>query len=295
MLARIAITTAATLFFLLPLAARAQEPWVPIVNAPTIRLATYQAIYCTPRHGGVSDACASAADRYHLLVRAGIDPAVELAFALKETELGTTGPGRAPQRNLYNIECNQWDQGTCEGPHHQRFSTYPSYEHATWAFATLLLTRGYADRGLWTVRKVLPRYAPAFENDTALYIAQVETWVQFWQRWEAQTYGTSPPTPTPTLPPTVTPIPTPTPLVSNQIRMCGQGTSDAAVTLYGAPGNESDVARVLPPGEGVTLLCEGTAVVSTTVNGTRWALVHAAGDTRYTWMEANDLEGRQTE
>jgi hypothetical protein len=190
MLARTARTITVTLFllFLLPLAARAQEPWVPVVNAPTIRMGTYQAIYCSPRHGEVSAACTSAEERYRLLVKAGIDPAVELAFALKETELGTTGPGRAPQHNLYNIECNQWDQGTCEGPYHQRFSTYPSYEHATWAFATLLLTRGYADRGLWTVRELLLRHLDSAD----LLVAMV---LQQWTTWASQTTTTTCPLP----------------------------------------------------------------------------------------------------
>lgn len=155
------------------------------VAPPTISVETYQAVYCQRRHGRVSDACPYAPEMYQMLLDAGIDPVIELAFAAKETEFGTTGPGRAPQHNVHNIVCNQWDGGTCQGPYHHRFSTYPNYLHATQAWIQLMLYRGrYVDAGRTTFRQVLPIYAPSFENDTARYINQAETWVRGWRAWE---------------------------------------------------------------------------------------------------------------
>lgn len=166
------------------------------VAPPSISVETYQAIYCQQRHGRVSDACPHAPQMYQLLVDAGIDPVIELAFAAKETEFGVTGPGRAPQHNIHNIVCNRWDGGTCEGPYHARFATYPDYPHAIRSWITLILHRGiYVDAGNDTFRKVLPIYAPPFENNTAQYIAQVEGWVRRWRSRGGSTYQPVDPSP----------------------------------------------------------------------------------------------------
>ncbi len=162
---------------------------------PTVSLTTYQAVYCLPRHGVVSDACPYAPQMYQMLVDAGIDPVIEMAFAAKETEFGTTGPGRRPQYNIHNIVCNSWDGGSCEGPHHWRFSTYRDYLHATRAWIDLMTRRGrYIDAGRNSFSDVIPIYAPAFENDTSLYIAQAERWVRGWRSWDgAQQLPITPP------------------------------------------------------------------------------------------------------
>ncbi len=156
------------------------------VGPPTVSLDTYQSVYCQPRYGGPSAACAHTPQMYQMLVAAGIDPVIEMAFAAKETEFGNTGPGREPQRNIHNISCNDWDLGTCEGPHHYRFATYPTYLHGIHAWITLMLNRGtYVDAGNMTFRQIIPIYAPPFENDTELYINQVEGMVRTWRGWDA--------------------------------------------------------------------------------------------------------------
>ncbi len=162
---------------------------------PTVSLTTYQAVYCLPRHGVVSDACPYAPQMYQMLVDAGIDPVIQMAFAAKETEFGTTGPGRRPQYNIHNIVCNSWDGGSCEGPYHWRFSTYPDYLHATRAWIDLMTRRGrYIDAGRNSFADVIPIYAPAFENDTNLYISQAERWVRGWRSWDgAQQLPITPP------------------------------------------------------------------------------------------------------
>jgi hypothetical protein len=148
------------------------------LQPPTISRATYRAIL----REWNSPAYPEAGAMYDVLVDAGIDPVIELAFARKETEFGRTGPGRAPQHSLHGITCNAWDQrygGTCMGPHHYRFSAYPSYTASVQAWATLI--RGYARAGMTTPRLALPVYAPAFENDTALYTEQVYRWSYQWR------------------------------------------------------------------------------------------------------------------
>ncbi len=163
-----------------------------VLAPPSITEQTYTAIYCEPRYGQVSGACPYAPQMYKMLVNAGIDPGIELAFAAKETEFGSTGPGREPQYNLYNITCNSWDGGTCGGAYHGRFSSYTSYLHATRAWITLMLHRGiYVDAGRTTLQEVIPIYAPSFENNTSLYIAQTEGWIYHWRVLDEQNLAQS--------------------------------------------------------------------------------------------------------
>lgn len=150
------------------------------VQPPTISEDHYVAILTAAG----SPAAAEGRAMYRVLVAAGVDPAIELAFSRKETEYGTTGPGRAPQHNLHGITCNGWDGGTCTGPHHYRFSTYPSYTASVQAWATLI--RAYSAGGLVTPRLALPVYAPSFENNTDLSITQVEQWLYGWRNAEQE-------------------------------------------------------------------------------------------------------------
>jgi hypothetical protein len=261
---------------------------LPIVGPPSLSRETYTTILCTPRNGQVPPPCPEAGAMYDLLVTAGLDPAVELAFAMKETELGTTGPGRPPQRNLHNLECNGWDGGTCDGPHHDRFSAYPSYEWATWAWATLLLTRGrYVDAGNATVEQVLPIYAPPFENDTAGYIATVRRLVADWRGLSglsgmsgmsgigdggARTRETV----TEPIPDTRNPIP---------VDVCGTASPTQDAPRHIEPRADADSLGTLTPLAVVMLLCRADEPVTTTsTDGTTWQMVSVRGDVAYTWM-----------
>jgi hypothetical protein len=77
-------------------------------------------------------------------------------------------------RNPGNIEhnpANRW-QGLADPPSDGRFCRFASHEHGLRALAILLST--YQDRhGLRTVRRIIGRWAPPSENDTAVYIAAV--------------------------------------------------------------------------------------------------------------------------
>lgn len=258
---------------------------LPVVGPPSVSRDQYRRILCTPRHGQVPPPCAEAGAMYDLLVQSGLDPAVQLAFALKETEFGTTGPGRAPQRNLHNLECNDWDGGSCTGPYHYRFAAYPSYTWATWAWATLLLTRGrYVDVGNGTVEQILPIYAPPFENDTADYIAFVQQHVT---RWRGQTLpDVPPPPPTPTT--TATPTPEPAPLA--RPHPCGTAVLTQDAPRLTAPHPDAEHLGFLLVDDDVTILCrDGEPVTTTDSDGMTWQLVDS-GDVTFTWIARDVLK-----
>jgi Mannosyl-glycoprotein endo-beta-N-acetylglucosaminidase len=99
----------------------------------------------------------------------GINPAYALAFFTKESTCGTAGSNLA-SRNFGNI---RWTPG------------YPTIDKVWRAYNSWtdgledwfkLITNEYLARGLRTVEQILPIYAPPFENDTELYIAQVKQW-----------------------------------------------------------------------------------------------------------------------
>lgn len=73
--------------------------------------------------------------------------------------------------NLVHVEANKW-QGLDSPPSDGRFCRFTSHQYGIRALAVLLIS--YQDRyGLRRVRDIIPRYAPASENDTAAYVAAV--------------------------------------------------------------------------------------------------------------------------
>lgn len=285
--------------------APAPAPYLPVMGPPSLSRDAYIGVVCTPRNGQVPPPCAEAGAMYDLLVASSLDPAVQLAFALKETELGTTGPGRSPQRNLHNLECNGWDGGSCTGPYHLRFGAYPSYLHATWAWATLLLTRGrYVDAGNWTVEQVVPIYAPAFENDTAGYIAFVRSVVLGVRGQSAGMSGMSGMSgigephadaaldeqPRPSSTPTPVPDPIPDPPSPIPVRPCGKAIITDPTPRLTDPGAYDTSLGTLPPGATVTRFCrDGQPVQAMGADGTTWQRVDS-GDATYPWVAAGVLE-----
>lgn len=104
---------------------------------------------------------------YDLSRQYHIDDAYALAVFQKESLFGQYGAG-FENHALGNIVCAGYP--ACNG----RFRSYPSWEAGYQDFYQLL-TREYVSRGLDTVETITPVYAPASENNTALYIQQVRT------------------------------------------------------------------------------------------------------------------------
>jgi len=115
-------------------------------------------------------------------VQHGIDPAILLAFFIHESGAGSSPrwAGRKPDgtttHNVGNIVCTAGYR--CYG----RFRDYASWEQGIAAWYRLI-TELYV--GQWqrtTVEAIIPRYAPASDNnDEAAYIQQVRTLVARWR------------------------------------------------------------------------------------------------------------------
>jgi hypothetical protein len=95
-----------------------------------------------------------------------IDDAYALAVFQKESSFGKYGAG-FENHALGNIVCAGYP--TCNG----RFRSYASWSVGYADFYQLITTE-YVARGLSTVETITPVYAPSSENDTGLYIQQVQ-------------------------------------------------------------------------------------------------------------------------
>jgi hypothetical protein len=139
---------------------------------PSISLDVYRQTLCQ-----AGSACDEATAMYRALVDAGLDPALALAHAWKETSFGIAGAGRVPLRDLYGENCAD-EADFCDG----RFSGFTSYTNATRAWAALMLSHGYIDAGLTTPDLVLPRYCPVGDGcDPAGYVVQIKQMVEGWR------------------------------------------------------------------------------------------------------------------
>lgn len=131
-----------------------------------------------------------------------INPAYALAFAIKETSLGTTGfhvynalEGKWGY-NLYGITGGGWLADKCIAGYNGRFCGYRNWEDSIEEYFALL-AEGYVGGQLsvakqdgtgkgqlacpcTTIDRILPWYAPYFENDTDLYIQQIKNWIDEW-------------------------------------------------------------------------------------------------------------------
>gem|GEM_PF-2349780 len=131
----------------------------------------------------------------------GINPAYALAFAIKETSLGTTGyhvwnADKGWGYNLYGMTGTGWVTGLCNTGYNGRFCGYSRFEASIEDFFGLL-SEGYGQGQIavakqdgsgqgqkacpcTTVDRILPWYAPYFENDTDLYITQMKALIDEW-------------------------------------------------------------------------------------------------------------------
>jgi hypothetical protein len=138
-----------------------------VTGRPTITAATINRILCQNR----SPACGSGQSLYSLGLKYGINPAVALAFFNEESTYGRFGVATVTH-SLGNIRCT---------PGNKCISGFRAYR--TWV-------QGYQDwyrliRNLYinswhltTISQIVARYAPSSENNTLLYIYNVENYVK---------------------------------------------------------------------------------------------------------------------
>jgi len=167
----------------------------PIEGPPTLSRERFASVLAEPPASPVTD---DAGRCYDLCLSYGVNPAVALAVFVKESNRGTLGLARQTlswgnQRRAWRPERASSVAQTQWGP----FAMYGSWEESLADWCELLLGDLYKDEGRTTVRSVLPKYAPAFENNTALYIAQTVQRVTAWQAEPAPEQGTleTPPAP----------------------------------------------------------------------------------------------------
>ena len=115
-------------------------------------------------------------------LHAGIDDVFALAFFFHESQFGRLGIA-AVTHSLGNIVCTL-GYPSCIG----RFRSY-----ASWKAGCLdwfhLITSLYVPRGLTTVERIVPIYAPASENDVSAYIAAVMAAVTTWRSGRVEVLG----------------------------------------------------------------------------------------------------------
>ncbi len=109
-----------------------------------------------------------------IVCTAGIDDVYALAFFWHESQFGRLGVA-AVTRSVGNIVCTA-GYPSCVG----RFRSYASWQASCLDWFHLLATE-YLPRGLTTIERIVPVYAPASENDVSAYIAAVMSAVASWR------------------------------------------------------------------------------------------------------------------
>ena len=102
-----------------------------------------------------------------------IDDAVALAFFHHESSFGTSGIA-VQTKSLGNIGCS--DGYACI----QGFRAYATWKDGIDDWFQLIKSV-YVGSGLTTLSQIIPKYAPASENDPSAYIAAVESDMTSWR------------------------------------------------------------------------------------------------------------------
>lgn len=117
--------------------------------------------------GYQSPAAPDAEHLYQLLVQAGLDPAVALAFFVHESSCGTAGKARVT-KNWGNLRRSQ---GRAIGTY-QGFAAYALWSDSLLDWCALLKGR-YIARGLDTIGKAIPVYAPSSDGNAPARYTQI--------------------------------------------------------------------------------------------------------------------------
>lgn len=145
-----------------------------VLGKPTITAAFINRVLATYK----SPAAGKGQALYDLGLKYGIDPAFALAFFLHESSFGTAGEATKTLslgnlRCIPNFACVDQDRGG--------YAAFSSWEAGFQAWYELIRNYYVAQRGLTTVDKIIPTYAPtADNNDEAAYIASLKHALDSW-------------------------------------------------------------------------------------------------------------------
>jgi len=115
---------------------------------------------------------------YDMGVKYGIDPAFALAFFMHESSFGTAGEA-AKTLSLGNLRCIKNFQ--CVDQDRGGYTQFASWEDGFQTWYELIRNYYIAQRGLTTIEKIIPVYAPnADHNNEAAYIASLKHSIDTW-------------------------------------------------------------------------------------------------------------------
>ncbi|HYU73715.1 MAG TPA: hypothetical protein VEL31_13630, partial [Ktedonobacteraceae bacterium] len=146
-----------------------------VIGKPTISAAFINQVLASYH----SPAAGKGQALYDLGVKYGIDPAFALAFFLHESTFGTAGEARTTLslgnlRCIPNVACVDQDRGG--------YASFASWEDGFQAWYELIRNYYIAQRGLTTIEKIIPVYAPTSDNnDEAAYIASLKHALDTWR------------------------------------------------------------------------------------------------------------------
>ena len=142
--------------------------------APRIGLDKFRSVLASFR-SPVTD---QAGDLYATIVNSGLDPAVALAFFVRESGAGTAvgycnGQNSLDNKNWGNVRGDE--NGVCG------FQKFPTWQAGLDTWCRLML-KYYVNKGLNHLEDAIPVYAPAADgNDTNEYLTSVYTYVLKWE------------------------------------------------------------------------------------------------------------------
>jgi hypothetical protein len=145
-----------------------------VLGKPTVSAAFINRVLATYN----SPAAGKGQVLYDLGVKYGIDPAFALAFFMHESSFGTAGEAMKTL-SLGNLRCIP--NFACVDQDHGGYASFSSWEAGFQAWYELIRNYYVAQRGLTTVDKIIPTYAPtADHNNEAAYIASLKHALDTW-------------------------------------------------------------------------------------------------------------------
>lgn len=138
-----------------------------VTGKPTVTAARINRILCQNH----SPACGTGQSLYRLGLKYGINPAVALAFFNEESTYGRFGVATVT-RSLGNIRCTRGYK-CIDG-----FRAYRSWVQGYQDWYRLIRYLYINTWHLTTIPQIVVRYAPSSENNTSLYVRNVENFVR---------------------------------------------------------------------------------------------------------------------